>query len=347
MTRVVKQKNLHYFCLVSLLLLSGCRSKPVPREKVFIPSGEATLGLLPEDNTLPAAFWGLESAFIQRKMMLDAFYIDKYEVTQAEFAVFLNINGNQIEGEKIGNREALWYQPPEIIMEYWPEVLKDTILPEISLSQDQAGAWQATEAYSNYPINQVSWYGAQSYCKWLGGELPTEAQWEKAARSGAENYFPWGNSPVVEGYQTFLGSQITNKKGAIVGPFYNVESKFNYCDSNCSSHYDYVYGNDQQTVMAAVDFYEEDLTKHGAVGMIGNVAEWVLDIDSAALYPKEYKSRSDDLHNAPIEITDTHKAFIKGASFQTFVYHTATYLRDINNKTANLYSVGFRCAYKP
>jgi len=109
------------------------------------------------------------------RVSLDAFYIDKYEVTNAQFAVFLNAKGNQVEGS------VPWLEEND-----WVNVLQI------------GGTWQAREGFADHPVIWVSWYGAQAYCTWRGVRLPTEAEWEKAARGGLEGtLYPWGDELAV------------------------------------------------------------------------------------------------------------------------------------------------------
>lgn len=109
---------------------------------------------------------------------LDSFYIDQYEVTNAQFAVFLNEQGNRDEGG------TSWYDA-------------DAGAARIHQS---GNIWQANSGYADHPATEMSWYGARAYCVWRGGRLPTEAEWEKAARGGLKGeLYPWGRkSPVCD-----------------------------------------------------------------------------------------------------------------------------------------------------
>jgi serine/threonine protein kinase len=91
-----------------------------------------------------------------RRVHLDGFYISRYPVTNAEFHAFV---------------EATGYMSPE----HW----QDGIYP----------AWQA-----DHPVAYVNWQDAAAYCQWARGRLPTEAEWEKAARGTDQRLYPWGNS---------------------------------------------------------------------------------------------------------------------------------------------------------
>ena len=106
----------------------------------------------------------------------DAFWMDEHEVTNAQFAAFLNDQGNQSEGG------ATWLDEGD----------------EDVLIEKSGGQWQAKSGYGDHPVIEVSWYGAQAYCKWADRRLPTEAEWEKAARGGlVKKKYPWGEEDPV------------------------------------------------------------------------------------------------------------------------------------------------------
>ncbi len=124
---------------------------------VFVPAGPFVMGRQ-GDSSKPA-----------HTVALDAFYIDQYEVTNARFAAFLD------------------EQSGEMVTTFLEARSKG-----LRLYQDD-GAWQADEDYADHPVILVNWFDAQAYCKWRGGRLPTEAEWEKAARGTDSRRYPWGN----------------------------------------------------------------------------------------------------------------------------------------------------------
>ena len=173
---------------------------------------------------------------------LDAFYIGKYEVTNADWKKFQN--------------DAL-YDDPKL----WPDgrpVPKDQS-PYWNQKQNHGGG---TPDSDNYPVLGVNWDGAAAYCKWLGIKtgkkyrLPTEAEWEKAARGVDQRRFPWGNT-IDRSYANFAGSQKFDT-GQLVG------------------YYDGSKHGDEPTKNGA--------SPYGAMDMAGNVMEWCSDWYSRTYY---------------------------------------------------------------
>ena len=158
---------------------------------------------------------------------LDAYYIDKYEVTNAQYAVFLNEQGNQSEGGG-----------------YWLDATDSNV--RIHKTGD---SWQADSGYVEHPVVEVSWYGAKAYCEWTGKRLPTEAEWEKAARGTDNRIYPWGNeAPSC--------------------------TRLNYHDGSS-----YCVGDTR-----AVGSYPSGASPYQAHDMAGNVWEWVQDCYDSDYY---------------------------------------------------------------
>jgi formylglycine-generating enzyme required for sulfatase activity len=130
---------------------------------VYVPAGEFKMGSSRE---------GYDDEHPQHSVTLDGFWIDRYEVTNSQFAAFLNENGNQTEGG------VTWLME---VSDALIERVGDRFLPK--------------DGYANHPVVRISWYGAKSYGEWVGGRLPTEAEWEKAARGTSAQMYPWGDDP--------------------------------------------------------------------------------------------------------------------------------------------------------
>jgi formylglycine-generating enzyme required for sulfatase activity len=127
----------------------------------FIPAGEFEMGTTS----------GNPDASPIHTVSLNGFWMDTTEITNQMYAQFLNSQGNQMEG---GTN--------------WLNVRKAS-----GQIVEKDGSWRSQPGKENHPIVGVSWYGADTYCQWAGRRLPTEAEWEYAARGTDGRRFPWGN----------------------------------------------------------------------------------------------------------------------------------------------------------
>ncbi len=145
-------------------------------EMVLIPAGEFLMGSDGEDtrdNEKPV-----------HSVYLDAFYMDKYPVTNAQYKAFVEAN---------------------------PEWSKEGFSPKY-LSKFYLSDWDGNifpSGKGNHPVVSVSWYAAMAYAKWADKRLPTEAEWEKAARGGlVVQKYPWGNS--IDSGKANYGKKVGN-----------------------------------------------------------------------------------------------------------------------------------------
>src|SRR5215208_2513166 len=128
---------------------------------IYMPGGKFDMG---SDSGNP------DQAPVHR-VQLDGYWLDRTEVTNEMFAAFLNSAGNQTEGG------VTWLRP---------------LTPVVGILEKN-GIWQPLPGREKYPVVDVSWYGANAYCSWADRRLPTEAEWEYAAKGDDNHRFPWGN----------------------------------------------------------------------------------------------------------------------------------------------------------
>jgi iron(II)-dependent oxidoreductase len=132
-----------------------------------------TMALISEGAFTMGSNTGPDDEKPEHTIFLKAFFLDILPVTNADFAKFLNDRGLQ-------NQQG--------------ETFYDDDDSDARIHQ-QNSIWRADLGYASHPVNEVSWVGARDYCAWLNKRLPTEAEWEKAARGIDSRKYPWGNTP--------------------------------------------------------------------------------------------------------------------------------------------------------
>ena len=133
-----------------------------------------------------------------REVALDPFYIDAAPVTNAQFAEFARATGYRTEAEQFGWSFVFQGHIPG---ERRAALVNDTVLAAPWWCKVPGSTWERPEgpdsnitARDEYPVTQLSWNDAVEFARWAGKRLPTEAEWEFAARGGLEqNRFPWGD----------------------------------------------------------------------------------------------------------------------------------------------------------
>lgn len=243
------------------------QDESVPEGMAYIPTGYFIMGS--NDH-------GLDES-PQHKTYVDAYFIDKFEVRARDFAKFLN-NVNNTKGYYEDNRRG--------------NLLYD-------------GRFHPRSGLENFPINNVNWYGAEAYCKWKGKRLPTEAEWEKAARGTSGNIHPWGNAQPDPSFVRFNQRWDEDVK---------------------------------HRVMVPVDSYREGKSVYGIYNMAGNVKEWVDD-----WFDREYYDDPANHINPLGQIGGEFKV-LKGGSWRDLSGFLYSSFRNNSYPDTRMADYGFRCA---
>lgn len=242
----------------SLVLPKQGLAQPV--NTVFVPGGSSLVG-----TSQPCILNDGENPL--RKSRISPFEMAATTVTNAEFEQFVATTGYLTEAERIGWSFVFHAQVPKTVgptrglpeAEWWRWV-DGANWRDINGPGTQADCWNR-----DHPVVQVSWNDAQAYAAWAGGRLPTEAEWEHAARGGLGDVrFPWGmREPNDTDYQPCNIWQ---------GDFPRINT--------CADGY--------ATTAPARSF---EPNGYGLYNMVGNVWEWTCDLYTIKSLKKQVRTR--------------------------------------------------------
>lgn len=266
--------------------IKNSRQTPINRdEMVEVPTGKFRIGW----NNVRS----LDNEMGEHEVYLDTYYLDRYPVTRGQYRQFIQAGG--------------YYQ-----REFWTDRGWEWLQAE-SISQPLY--WCDNIAFDNHPVCGVSWYEAAAYAKYIGKRLPTEAEWEKAARwdeaTQTSRIYPWGEATPSSKYCNLNMAGIENQSEAEA----------------------YIYST------SPVNAHPAGKSPYGVCDTLGNVWEWTTSKFAAypQFQPYPYIGYSQVYF-------DNQHYVLKGGSFATRQWSLRTSFRNWYHPSTRQIFSGFRCA---
>lgn len=221
-----------YRLIVSLILstvIAGCsqdKAEPLPPGMVLIPAGDFVMGSDEVDNDGKQQEFGFRQPMFldehpRHPVFVDAFYIDQFEVSSGAYKQYVLHTGVKEPEPWVQNGYNVHEQKLQLFdLEMLRKVATDYFQLDMDTTKMERSELltelnKIQQQRDRLPVNAVSWYDAASYCKWIGKRLPTEAEWEKAARGPQGYRYPWGDDWDPSQANTGQGESVLVASGSV------------------------------------------------------------------------------------------------------------------------------------
>ena len=268
-------------------------SSEIADDMVMIPAGEFLMGS-PDDGL------SFDDERPQRTVFVSSFRIDRYEITNARYKQFLDATGHPAPN----------HQKPKLTLWAYGAPLPGS---------------------EQHPVVNVSWEDAAAYCRWQGKRLPTEAEWEKAARGTDGRRYPWGNDwdfTKANSASYWAGRTIEFKDG---------EEWKTFWVTGDGARISHASGLNGEVLTLPVGSFPDGASTYGILDMAGNVSEWIQDWYEPYSYLNAPLSDPQGPNGQLLKV-------VRGGSWLKPARNLRTSDRDYGFPTDRAGGIGFRCA---
>lgn len=259
----------------------------------YIPAGEFTMGNPPGDDAF-------DDESPQRRVYVSAFWMDRYEVTNEEYKTFVRATAHRVP-ENVSPQVTVWERGDP--------------LPGID----------------RHPVINIGWTDADDYCRWAGKRLPTEAEWEKAARGTDARRYPWGNE-----WELTLANSASYWARRTV-EFKTREDWHAFWIAGEGALLSREHGVKGEVLTLPVGSFQDGASPYGLHDMAGNASEWVSDWYEPYFFLRGSLSDPTGPERGILKV-------MRGGSWLKPARNLRTGDRDYGDLQTRPSGTGFRCA---